>query len=185
MQAKYSDRKQDINADDAFTEMLNDGLARKYDLVIVDSLYRTGKNLWFAREMFLQTFFPAGIHFAVIEDNFCSISKTYDEVEAFFEERVSQYHQETIRRRIIDRHKQGLLCWNDLKYGYQMTEDYQMLINPEIAPVVRRMYDMFLSDVTAYEIADIFRAEKIPTPLAKRGTNVKIDDPYNWTATVM
>ncbi|MSA01707.1 hypothetical protein GKG47_15830 [Lactonifactor sp. BIOML-A3] len=135
LQTRYSDRKQDINADDAFTEMLNDGLARKYDLVIVDSLYRTGKNLWFAREMLLQTFYPAGIHFAVIEDNFCSISKTYDEVEAFFEEKVSQYHQETIRRRIIDRHKQGLLCWNDLKYGYQMTEDYQMLINPETAPV--------------------------------------------------
>lgn len=182
LQTRYSDRKQDINADDAFTEMLNDGLARKYDLVIVDSLYRTGKNLWFAREMLLQTFYPAGIHFAVIEDNFCSISKTHDEVEAFFEEKVSQYHQETIRRRIIDRHKQGLLCWNDLKYGYQMTEDYQMQLNPETAPVVRRMYDMFLSGMSAYEIADIFRAEKIPTPLAKRGTNVKIDDPYNWTA---
>lgn len=182
IQARYSDRKQDLNVDDAFTEMLNDGLARKYDLVIVDSLYRTGKNIWFAREMFLQTFYPAGIHFAVIEDDFCSVTKTYEEVEAYFEGKVSQYHQETIRWKIIDRHKKGILSWNDLKYGYQMTEDYRLAINPETAPVVRRMFDMFLSGMTAYEIADVFRNEKILTPLAKRGTNVKIDDPYNWTA---
>ena len=181
LQTRYSDRKQDENADEAFTQMLNDGLARKYDLIIVDSLYRTGKNLWFAKEMFLLTFYPAGIHFVVIEDNFCSLSKSYEEVNAYFEEKVSEYHQETIRRRILDRHRKGILCWNDLKYGYQMTDDYQMVINPETAPVVKRIFDMFLAGKTAYEIADIFRNEKIPTPLTKRGTNVKIDDPYNWT----
>ena len=35
---KYADRKQDTEADDAFRMMQNDGVSRKFDMVVVDSL---------------------------------------------------------------------------------------------------------------------------------------------------
>lgn len=178
---KYSDRKQDTEEESAFLRLVDDAMKRKFDLVIVDSLYRTGKNLWVAKEMLLQTFYYAGIHFAVAEDEFSTVSKSPKEVEDYYEEKISQYRQTTIRRRILDRHEKGILCWNDLKYGYQLTENYQMIPNPDTAPVVQRMYKLFLSGVSMEEIATIFREEQIPSPLVMRGMKVKIEDPFKWT----
>lgn len=42
---KYADRKQDMEADDAFREMQKDGVNRKFDMIVVDSLFRCGANV--------------------------------------------------------------------------------------------------------------------------------------------
>lgn len=62
---KYADRKQDTEADDAFRTMQNDGVSRKFDMVVVDSLLRCGSNVSYAEDVLLKSFLPAGIHFAV------------------------------------------------------------------------------------------------------------------------
>ena len=91
---RYSDRKKDAQANEAFEQLLQDGLQRKFDAVIVDSVYHAGKDLWRAKEVLLQTFHFAGISFVVVEDDFISIGKTNEEAEAYFEKKKRDRNSE-------------------------------------------------------------------------------------------
>ena len=59
-------------------------MARKFDAVVVDSIFRCGRTLPFAIEALQRTFYPLGIQFAVVEDDFCSAEKTAEEVAEYF-----------------------------------------------------------------------------------------------------
>lgn len=81
---KYSDRKRTAEATEGFDKLVQDGMARKFDAVVVDSIFRCGRTLPFAIEALQRTFYPLGIQFAVVEDDFCSIDKTAEEVAEYF-----------------------------------------------------------------------------------------------------
>ncbi len=177
---KYSDRKKDQKENSAFERLLADGMQRKFDAVIVPSIFRAGKDLWGAKDVLLQTFHYAGIGFVVVDDDFISIGKSNQDAERYFDEKYSQLRQENIRYHVNRRNRKGILSWNDLKYGYKLTKDYQLVIDPETAPVVKRMFEMCAGGMHPAEIAEVFKQERIPIPLVSRGMNVKIPDPYNW-----
>ena len=81
---KYSDRKRTAEATEGFDKLVQDGMARKFDAVVVDSIFRCGRTLPFAIEALQRTFYPLGIQFAVVEDDFCSADKTAEEVARYF-----------------------------------------------------------------------------------------------------
>ena len=56
IQNKYSDRKKDSSENAAFEQLLQDGLKRKFDAVIFDSVFRAGKDLWGAKRCFSKPF---------------------------------------------------------------------------------------------------------------------------------
>ena len=78
--AKYSDRKKDENENTAFEEMTADGINRKFDMVVVDSVDRCGKYISCAEDVLVKTLFPAGLHFAIVQSYFCSIGKSREEI---------------------------------------------------------------------------------------------------------
>ena len=90
--AKYSDRKRDDNENTAFEEMTMDGISRKFDMVVVNSIDRCGKYISCAEDVLAKTFFPAGIHFSVVQDDFCSIEKSREEIDEYFKE--ANYYKE-------------------------------------------------------------------------------------------
>ena len=47
---KYSDRKRAAEATEGFDKLVQDGMARKFDAVVVDSIFRCGRTLPFAIE---------------------------------------------------------------------------------------------------------------------------------------
>lgn len=76
LSAKYCDRKKDTEENTAFEELTKDGIDRKFDMVVVDSIDRCGRTISCADDVLVKTFVPAGIHFAVVQDEFISIGKT-------------------------------------------------------------------------------------------------------------
>lgn len=58
---KYSDRKRTAEAAEGFDRLVQDGMARKFDAVVVDSIFRCGRTLPFAIEALQRTFYPLGI----------------------------------------------------------------------------------------------------------------------------
>lgn len=87
LEEKYSDRKNNKNEDGAFQQMRLDGMARKFDIVVIASIFHCGKSVSFAEDLLLKTFYPAGIHFAIVEDNFCSMEKTVLEIEEYMQKK--------------------------------------------------------------------------------------------------
>ena len=47
----YSDRKYDADENTAFEELLQDGINRQFDAVIIHSIFRCGRDLWSAKEV--------------------------------------------------------------------------------------------------------------------------------------
>ena len=80
LSAKYCDRKKDTEENAAFEELTKDGINRKFDMVVVDSIDRCGRTISCADDVLVKTFVPAGIHFAVVQDEFISIGKTKEEL---------------------------------------------------------------------------------------------------------
>lgn len=176
----YSDDTLDAEMDDAFQMLLRDGMKREFDLVITDSVLRCGCSLWKAREVLMQTLFPAGIHFAVVEDDFCSIGKSMEEVEEFFRQKYGKYKEENIKRKVMKRSQKGLLSWSDAKYGYNLDENNRLAVNEKTAPVVKRIFEMYVDGMNLNAIAKMLKEEKIPTPRAMRRGVSGTAEPYNW-----
>lgn len=59
---KYSDRKKDEFEETAYLQMKQDAMGRMFDCVVVDSMFRCGRNANVAAELFKSMFLPAGLH---------------------------------------------------------------------------------------------------------------------------
>lgn len=182
IEGKYSDRKNDPNENGGFERMLSDGMQRKFDVVIVDSIFRAGKDLWNAKEVLLQTFTYANIVFVVVEDDFDGTTCTKEEAEAYFTEKYKIYRQDHIRHQCRERNRKGIINWNDLIYGYRFSDDQtEMVIDEKTAPVVKRIFTMYADGKTSGEIAKALTEEKILKPKAMQQTRAKVVDPYIWS----
>lgn len=169
--ARYCDRKHDSAECTAFEQMMEDGLQRKFDMVIVDSIYGAGRDLGSVKRVLLQTFHYAGISFAVVEDDFVSRGKSFSETEAYFQRADLELKRAIMQERNME--KSQRLCWNDVKYGYHLLDSGEMVIDLRRAPIVQRIYQMRLSGKPLSEIASTLNKEGVPGPRADRKADAK------------
>lgn len=149
---KYSDRKKDEFEDGAFLEMRQDAIGRQFDCLVVDSMFRCGRNTNVAAEIFRNVFLPAGIGFAVAEDNFCSCEVSKEEAFRYLEEKVKEYRSYTVNedmRKYVETKKFP-------KYGYQYKEDSMELeIDPTAASHVKKIFQLVSEGHSFKETAEI------------------------------
>ena len=183
---KYADRKQDGKADDAFCKMREDGISRKFDMVVVDSLFRCGVNVSYAEDVLLKTFYCAGIHFSVVEDNFCSALLTAAEVEAYFRKKRNVGIAGTLRRQQMEECLNGIFTVHDEKYGYLLSEDRRSLVIDEtVVPVIREIFRLLGEENMSYkEVAGILNRRGVESPmkhLTRVGQKSRPDAVSQWT----
>lgn len=68
LQKKYSDRKNAENAGAAFDKMIDDGVERKFDCIIVASMYYCGPDFPAARQAIKETLYETGVDLIVLEE---------------------------------------------------------------------------------------------------------------------
>ena len=162
---KYSDRKNDKKAEMAFLQLKQDGMSRKFDLVIMDSFYRFGKSIAVARNLLVSIFFPAGIHFAVAQDNFCSVGKTAEDVERYIAWKYADYRTTTRWMAHMTKREEGFFNVHDERYGYLLSEDRrQLVIDEEAAAVIREVYQLTVDGIYMRRIAEILNEKGYDTP---------------------
>lgn len=163
---KYADRKQDMEADDAFREMQKDGVNRKFDMIVVDSLFRCGANVSYAEDVLLKSFYPAGIHFAVVEDDICSMNLTPDEVAAYFKRRRDDYIVGRLRFHSRQRQAEGYYTVHDEKYGYLLNDDFKSFsIDTEVVPIIREVFELVgEKGLTYQQTADVLNERGYESP---------------------
>ena len=185
---KYTDRKQDPKADDAFRQMREDGISRKFDMVVVDSLFRCGVNVSYAEDVLLKIFYYAGIHFSVVEDNFCSMLLTVDEVEAYFKKKRNFGIAGTLRRHKMEQYLNAVYSVHDERYGYVLSEDRKSLvIDKTVAPIIRDIFYLIgEKDMTYQAVANLMNERGVESPmkhLVHTGQKHRPDVISNWTGT--
>ena len=161
---RYSDRKKDKDEDQEFLKMSQDGINREFDILVCCSLMFLGNSFSAAKQILGSVFFPAGIHFAVVEDDFCSIGKTDDEVNAYLEACKTVY-----RKKISTANCSNYLESCKYKYyGYIWQPDGSLVIDEEPAEVIRKIFALYLQGMNMREIAEALTADGVETTLDYR-----------------
>lgn len=149
---KYSDRKKDELEDGAFLEMRQDAIGRQFDCLVMDSMFRCGKNTNVAAELFRNVFLPAGIAFAVVEDHFCSSEVSADETIAYLEKKVKEYRSYTVNKDM----QKYTETKKFPKYGYRYKETgMELEIDPEAAENVKKIFELVCAGHSFKETAEI------------------------------
>jgi DNA invertase Pin-like site-specific DNA recombinase len=164
---KYVDRKKDSEAEDAFQNMRSDGLERKFDMVVIDSLFRCGRNVSYAEDVLMKTFYPAGIHFAVVEDDLCSMDMTSDEIKEYFKQKRNAYIGGAMVARTRRKQAEGYLSVHDEKYGYLLTEDKKgLMLDMEVVPILKEIFYLLAEkELTFIQVAGIMNERGVESPI--------------------
>lgn len=155
---KYSDRKKDEFEETAYLQMKQDAMGRMFDCVVVDSMFRCGRNANVAAELFKSMFLPAGLHIAVVEDDFCTMDVTEQEAIAYLDRKAYEYKNKVVT--------EDMRKYNETrkypKYGFVYKEGKMELeIDLKVAEVIRRIFQMACEGRSCLEIAEILTAENV------------------------
>ena len=162
----YEDKSNDPDSDQGFQTMRIDGMNHKFDMVILDSMYRCGKNVGFAKELLYRTFYKLGIHFIVLEDNINTTNMAPEEVEQYFcnlRYSVAGLNGNVARKQNLTANRQ--IDHMKERYGYLLNKDQtEMLIDEEAASVIRLIYEKIDEGKSRASIARYLNEQKIETP---------------------
>ena len=162
----YDDRSDDPEVDTGFKKLEADGINRCFDIVIIDSIYRFGKNVSYARELLQNVFYPAGIHFVVLEDDICSIDMTRNEIADYFF--GVRQRANTINGK--DKVKTHLSLTGEILpdkecYGYLLSDNrMEFIVDEEAASIIRLIFEMHLAGKKTGEICKYLNTKSIDTP---------------------
>ena len=128
LQKKYSDRKNDEKAHIAFDQMTNDGVERKFDCIIVTSMYYCGPDFPAVRQAIKETLYATGIDLIVLEEGLDTRTASRKEVEDYFEAKRCEMHAEIM---FAWRKKQGagFRLTNSVPFGYIRRNGESNMIN--------------------------------------------------------
>lgn len=161
IEKKYSDRKKDENEETAFLEMKADGIARRFDCVVIDSMDLCGKRVSMAVDLFSLVFLPAGIHFAVVEDGVVSSEMPTEEAQEYLERKrdASRYARSSVGLRKSCEMRQYP------KYGYVYAGDsMELVINEKEAAVIREVFQLADKKTRLVDIVKIMEERKVESP---------------------
>lgn len=161
IEKKYSDRRNDREEDTAFRALKEDGISKKYDCVVFDSMLRFGTTGYHAYDLLALVFLPAGIHFAVVEDDFCSMDYGREETLQYLGHKRQDY------RRLHTKETNGRYLEKRVyeKYGYRHKDGVMELeIDEEAAENIRMVFALLCEGNTFKQTADIMTEKGIEPP---------------------
>lgn len=177
---KYSDRRLDREDETAFLKMKQDGMCRKFECVVFSSLFYCGKKLNSATDLLMSVFYPAGIHFAVAEDDFCSAEATPEEVKTYIQN-IRHEHRGRNASQMTSRYSEKTAY---KRYGYVRVGEEELEIDPEAAEIIREIFDLSLNGKSMKEIAHILNGRSVESCMEYRSRKTGIEYKHGrvgWT----
>mgnify|MGYP004640155737 CR=1 FL=1 len=160
----------------AFSEMMYDVSNEKVDCIIVKDLSRFGRE-HIEMGKYLDYLFPMiGLRFIAINDNYDSYDKIKEnDMIVPFKNIINAVYSKDISRKVISslslkQHK-GEFLGNYPPYGYNLDENRCFVKDDYAAQIVNRIFNMFLSGITAHKIARRMTLEGVDTPAVYRYKN--------------
>lgn len=156
LHGEYVDSEEDAKDEAVLYSVQQDGINRRFDMVVLYSLSGFGGNISHAEDVLRKIFYPAGIHFAVIEDNVCSLSMTNARVAEYFRQKRNAYFGGVLGSLLRERACQGYLSVHDEKYGYLLSEDCKRLVVDTAAAFVIQAVFHWVADeeLSYHEVAN-------------------------------
>lgn len=151
--------------------LLDDAKTGVINTIIVKDLSRFGRN-YIEVGQYIDYVFPAfGIRFIAIQDNVDTENRDSGTMEMMPIMNVfNEWHAANTSKKIraVRRAfaKEGVYIAKKASYGYKMGTDKKRvpIIDEEVAPNVRRIFEMYASGLSPMKICEILNSEGVPTP---------------------
>ena len=152
--------------------LLDDVRAGRVDCILVKDLSRFGRDYIMVSRYIFQIFPALGVRFVAVTDHFDSQDPTcLESLDPKFKNILNDYYSRDISGKIrssfIARAKRGDFLSNYAIYGYKKdpADHHHLIIDPEAAEVVRRIFQMRAEGIGSGEIARRLNEDGIPTPM--------------------
>lgn len=176
--------------------LLDDAKQGVINTVLVKDMSRFGRNYIMVGQ-YLDYVFPAfGIRFIALSDNIDTENKDTAAMDMMpitnvFNEWWAAATSKKLRAVRIQNAKKGKNGMSHAPYGYILGTDEKrtLQVNEEVAPIVRRIFEMRAQGLTPRKIADVLNAEKVLTPndyrLSKTGVTAVPSSLHLWNTSVL
>lgn len=168
-----------------FKRMIQDILDKNVNLVITKDLSRLGRD-YIMTGQYTEIFFPTNnVRYIAINDGYDSNSP-YTDIAPFMNVVNELYARDTskkIRSAFITKMEEGCFVGNFAPYGYKKSPDNKnkLVIDEDVAPIVRKMFELAASGQNPKAIADFLNNEGIITPAVYRCQKHPYLDISNYT----
>lgn len=168
--------------------MTNDGVERKFDCIIVASMYYCGPDFPAARQAIEETLYAAGIDLIVLEESLDTRAVSRKEVEDYFEAKRCEMHAEIM---FAWRRKQGagFRLTNSVPFGYiRRNGESNMVKDEEVAPYLSEAFFRYASGQKMRDIAKRLNEQGVEPPMKhkKRILGKPYDaEPDQWTTDML
>ena len=169
----------------AFQRMINDIESGRISCVITKDLSRLGRN-YIESGSYMEVFFPKhNIRYIAITDNYDSLNKQEMDI-APFKNILNDMYSRDISKKVLagrmTRSRQGKFCGGQPPLGLMRDPDDNghLIIDPETAPVIRRIFDLALDGFGNMKICKVLMEERIPITRMQTGTDCDINY-YAWS----
>ncbi len=173
-----------------FQRMIGDIEARKVNMVITKDLSRLGRD-YIMTGHYMERYFPEKRvrYISLLDGIDTGVDSTVNDITPF-RAIMNDMYAKDISKKIKsvkrDKQRKGQFIGGKPVYGYKMhpTEKNKIVIDEEVAPMVRRIFGMALDGMSCRQIATQLNAEGVPTPATYAGLPIARPGPYTglWSS---
>ena len=173
-----------------FQRMIGDIEAKKVNMVITKDLSRLGRD-YIMTGHYMERYFPEKRvrYISLLDGIDTGVESSANDITPF-RAIMNDMYAKDISKKIKsvkrDKQRKGQFIGGKPMYGYKMhpTEKSKIVIDEEVAPIVRRIFGMALEGVSCRQIATQLNVEGVPTPATYAGLPVGRPGPYTglWSS---
>ena len=155
----------------AFNSMLQAASEHRFDVVLAKTQSRFTRDMELVEKYLHGKFMEWGVRFIAVVDH-VDTNDTANKKSRQINGLINEWYLEDLStnvRSVLDhKRKEGLFIGSFARYGYCKDPNAKgkLIIDPEAAEVVRRIFSMALNGIGTHKIARILNDEKIPSPTA-------------------
>ena len=175
-----------------FKRMLNDIEKGKINMVITKDLSRLGRD-HIMTGYYVETYFPENdVRYIAVNDDIDTFYETSGSDMMPFKLSMNDMYAKDISKKVrsnlLQMKKDGKFCGSSAPYGYMRDPNnkHQLIPDPNSAPVVKRIFDLYVAGYGSSGIAEILTREELPTPIMFKYSGSKLnkfDHPEIWKHT--
>ena len=173
-----------------FQRMIEDIEAKKVNMVITKDLSRLGRD-YIMTGHYMERYFPEKRvrYISLLDGIDTGVESTANDITPF-RAIMNDMYAKDISKKIKsvkrDKQRKGQFIGGKPMYGYKMhpTEKNKIVIDEEVAPIVRRIFALALSGMSCRNIATLLNQEGVPTPATYAHLPVAKPGPYTglWSS---
>ena len=173
-----------------FQRMIGDIEAKKVNMVITKDLSRLGRD-YIMTGHYMERYFPEKRvrYISLLDGIDTGVESSANDITPF-RAIMNDMYAKDISKKIKsvkrDKQRKGQFIGGKPVYGYKMhpTEKNKIVIDEEVAPMVRRIFNMALDGMSCRQIATQLNEEGVPTPATYAGLPVAKPGPYTglWSS---